>query len=70
MYVLIKFINQYFSTYILITIFIAGFYESYIEPRFLEKKGLKRDAVICEFIGIFLVTTGVLVIVIKKLFPF
>ncbi|MGB9679046.1 MAG: CLC_0170 family protein [Thermoanaerobacteraceae bacterium] len=70
MYVLIKSINQYFSMYILITIFIAGFYESYIEPRYLDKKGLKRDAIICETIGICLIITGVVVIVIKKLFPF
>ncbi len=66
---LILFIKQVFNVYLFVTFFIAGFYESVLEPRYLRKKGLQEDSKICRNIGIAYLLIDAIMYIIIKLLP-
>lgn len=45
-------IKQIFNVYLFITLLIVGCYEIFVEPKFLNKKGLNQDSKLCRIIGI------------------
>lgn len=65
----IDFVRQYSSIYMLITIFIVGLYEAFIEPKFLIKKGLDKDAKKCMAIGVIYIFIGIAAIAVIEIFP-
>lgn len=66
---IIDFIKQYSNVYMLITVFIVGLYEAFIEPKFLTKKGLDKDSKKCMIIGFVYIIIGITAIAILKIFP-
>ncbi|AIS53416.1 hypothetical protein TKV_c22880 [Thermoanaerobacter kivui] len=68
MFKLLHFIRQYFTVYMFFTVFIVGFYEAFVEPKFLDKKGLDRDSRLCRWIGIIYIVIGVIAIIVITFF--
>lgn len=69
MYSLLHFVIQYFTVYMFANVFIVGIYETFIEPKFLERKGLDRDSKLCRWIGLFYIFIGIVAVILRTFFP-
>ncbi|HHW57604.1 MAG TPA: hypothetical protein GXX15_08080 [Clostridia bacterium] len=64
----LHFIRQYFTVYMFFNVFLVGIYETFLEPKFLERKGLDRDSKLCQGIGVFYLLIAIIALILRIFF--